>query len=114
MYMLFAPVPCFLLIGAGAFLLRNWIWLIIWEAIAIGLTMTVARSLEGVTDGMASGPIIAFVIVPMIFAIFLSFIPAILRINSKGDVPLSARNLAFPLVYAVIVGSVVLWFANQI
>ena len=114
MYLLFASVPCFVLIVAGALLLRNWVWLIFWEAFAAGLTMAVAHSLDGETDGMASGPIIAFFIAPMILAIFLSFVPAVLRIDSKGDVRLSAKNLAFPLAYAVFVGSAVLWLASQI
>lgn len=112
MLLLFAPVPCFLLIATGAFLVRNGLWLFAWMTYSIVLTATVAHSLEGVTDGLASGPIIAFVLTPMILAIIISFLPALMRIDSKGDVPLSRQNLIFPLIYATIISGAFLWLAN--
>lgn len=114
MFLLFAPVPCFLLVGVGTFLVRNRFWLFAWITYSIVLTANVAHSLEGVIDGMASGPVIAFVLAPMIFAIIVSFIPALIRIELKDEAPLTKKNLTFPLVYAVIVGGAFLWFANAL
>ena len=112
MLLLFAPVPCFLLLSVGTFLVRNRFWLFAWITYSVVLTANVAHSLDGVIDGMASGPVIALVLIPMILAIIVSFIPALIRIESNDEVALTKRNLTFPLVYAVIVGGLFLRFSN--
>ena len=112
--MLLMSIPCFAMVIVGALLVRNWIWLLCWEIYAAILTSVIGSALEGVHDGLGSGPVIAFVIAPMILGIIVSIIPGALRIESKGDEPLSPQVLTVPIAYAVVFGIIVFWFTNQI